>query len=80
MRKLMSLRNLRRARTLSQEQLATILGISQQTLSKYEKGVLVPDVDMQARIAAIFGVSAKDLFPPRRRARAARAHVERIAS
>jgi len=53
----MPLRNLRRARTLSQEQLAAILGVSQQTLSKYEKGVLVPDVDMQARIAAILGVS-----------------------
>lgn len=60
----MPLRNLRRARTLNQEQLAAILGVSQQTLSKYEKGVLVPDVDMQARIATILGVSRADCgFP-----------------
>jgi putative transcriptional regulator len=67
----MPLRNLRRARTLNQEQLAAILGVSQQTLSKYEKGILVPDVHMQARIAAIFGVSRADIFP---------IEAERIAS
>lgn len=57
------MRNVRRARTLNQEQLARILGVSQQTLSKYEKGILVPDVDVQAQLAAILGVSQDELFP-----------------
>jgi len=63
MRKTTRLRNLRRARTLNQEQLANLLEISQQTLSKFESGVLVPSVDMQARIAAILGTSREELFP-----------------
>jgi len=64
MRKLIPLRNLRRARTLNQEELARLLGISQQSLSKIEKGILVPSVDVQARLAAILGVSVTDVFPP----------------
>ena len=62
MRKTTALANLRRARTLSQAHLARIAGISQQTLSKYERGVLVPPPDMRARIAAVLGVAAHELF------------------
>ena len=62
MRKPTPLANLRRARTLNQAELAGLLGVSQQTLSKFEKGTLVPSVDMQARIAAILGASREDLF------------------
>ena len=57
------LRNLRRARTLNQETFAQLLGVSQQTLSKYERGLLVPSRDMQAVMAAILGVSVDTLFP-----------------
>lgn len=57
------LRNLRRARTLNQAQMARLLEVSQQTYSKYESGVLVPLEDMQARIAAILGGSVETLFP-----------------
>jgi putative transcriptional regulator len=63
MRKPLRLRNLRRARTLNQHDLARLVGISQQSLSKIEKGILAPSVDVQARIAAILGVSRADLFP-----------------
>lgn len=56
------LRNLRRARTLNQQQFARLIGVSQQTLSKYETGVLVPAPDVQAKIAAILGVSRRDVF------------------
>ncbi len=70
----MPLRNLRRARTINQETLARLVGVSQQTLSKYESGVLVPSVDVQARIAAIFGVSPRSLFPRR-----SPAETERVA-
>ena len=56
------LRNLRRARTISQVNFARLLGVSQQTYSKYESGVITPPVDQQARIAAILGVAVADLF------------------
>ena len=76
MRKPMPLRNLRRSRTINQATLASLLGISQQTLSKYEKGVLTPSVDLQARLAVILGVSRADLFP----AEVAAEGRERVAS
>jgi transcriptional regulator with XRE-family HTH domain len=53
----------RRARTISQEDLARLAEISQQTLSKYERGVLLPPADRQARLAAILGVPVTSLFP-----------------
>lgn len=63
MRKRTPLRNLRRTRTLRQEDLARLLEINQATLSKYESGVLIPPADVQARIAAILGASVEDVFP-----------------
>jgi len=63
MAKSTSLRNLRRARTLNQEQMAQLLGVTQQTYSKYESGVIVPTEDVQARIAAILGGSVENLWP-----------------
>jgi transcriptional regulator with XRE-family HTH domain len=75
----MSLRNLRRARTLNQEDLARLAGISQQSLSKIEKGILVPSTDVQALLATILGVSPKDLWP-RRTPKASRPPVARLAS
>lgn len=63
MRKSTALRNLRRARTLNQAEMARLIGVAQQTWSKYEKGALVPPVDVQARIAAILGASVDQCFP-----------------
>lgn len=54
--------NLRRARTLNQEQLAALVGISQQSLSKMERGLIMPRPDVQERLAAVLGTSAADLF------------------
>lgn len=62
MQKKTPLRNLRRARTLSQADLASLAEVSQQTLSKYERGLLTPSTDVRARLAAILGVSVRDLF------------------
>lgn len=64
MRKTTPVGNLRRARTLSQAEMAKLLGVAQQTYCKYETGKLMPPIDMQARIAAILGASATELFPP----------------
>jgi transcriptional regulator with XRE-family HTH domain len=59
------LHNLRRARTMSQQDLARLAHISQQSLSKIERGVLRPSRDVRARLAAILGVSEADAFPAR---------------
>jgi len=55
---LISLRKLHR---LSQEELAERLGISRQTLSKYETGESLPDIDKCKAIADVFDVSLDDL-------------------
>jgi transcriptional regulator with XRE-family HTH domain len=68
----MALRNLRRARTLSQADLARHVGIGQHYLSKIENGLVVPSLDVQDLIAAVLGVARKDLFPLPRAAKPAR--------
>lgn len=57
------LKNLRKARSLSQAQLAAIAAISQQTLSKYERGLLIPPADLQALLATILGATRREAFP-----------------
>lgn len=57
------LRNVRRARTMNQEQLAALVGVTQETISKAERGILRPSPDVQQRIAAVLGVSRHELFP-----------------
>lgn len=57
------LRNIRRIRTMNQEQLAQLAGVSQETISKAERGILRLRPDIQERIAAILGVARHELFP-----------------
>jgi DNA-binding XRE family transcriptional regulator len=57
-------RNLRRARTMNQSDFARLVHISQQSLSKIERGLLHPRPDVQGLIAAVLGVSRADVFPP----------------
>lgn len=57
------LKNIRETRTLRQHQLASLARVSQQTISKAERGLLIPRVDVQDRLAAILGVTRHDLFP-----------------
>ena len=51
----------RKMKRLSQEELAEKLGISRQTLSKYETGESVPDIEKCKVIADYFEVSMDDL-------------------
>jgi transcriptional regulator with XRE-family HTH domain len=46
-----NIRNLRKAKGLSQEELAIKLNVVRQTVSKWEKGLSVPDCEMLLRIA-----------------------------
>lgn len=53
--------SLRKLHNLSQESLAEKLNISRQTLSKYETGESLPDIEQCKTMADIFGVSLDDL-------------------
>ena len=52
---------LRKLHNISQEELAEKVGVSRQTMSKYETGESVPDIEKSKAIADVFGVSLDDL-------------------
>ncbi len=56
------IRRLRQDRGLTQEGLAAALNVTAQTVSKWECGNSVPDVQMLPQIAVYFGVSIDQLF------------------
>ena len=57
-----NLRTLRKARGLSQEDLAQQLHITRQTLSKWENGLSVPDAQLLLRLAEILDVPVSELL------------------
>ena len=57
-----NIKNLRKQKGYSQEQLADKLNVVRQTVSKWEKGYSVPDADMLEELADIFEVSVGDLL------------------
>lgn len=57
-----NLKNIRRQKGLSQEELAERLHVVRQTVSKWEKGLSVPDADILIRIAEIFETSVSTLL------------------
>ena len=56
------IRRLRNARGLTQEALAAALNVTAQTVSKWECGNSVPDVQLLPEIAVYFGVTIDQLF------------------
>ncbi|BBI33474.1 helix-turn-helix domain-containing protein [Cohnella abietis] len=60
-----NLKNLRKQKGLSQEELAERLHIVRQTVSKWEKGLSVPDAYLLIRIAEIFETSVSILLGDR---------------
>jgi len=57
-----NLKTLRKTKGLSQEELAIRLNVVRQTISKWEKGLSVPDADMLIRIAEILETSVSELL------------------
>lgn len=57
-----NLRRLRLQKELTQERLAGILGVSVQTVSRWECGNTLPDVMLLPEIARIYGVTVDDLY------------------
>ncbi|MBR3340486.1 MAG: helix-turn-helix domain-containing protein [Clostridiales bacterium] len=53
---------LRKIHEMSQEELADKIGVSRQTLSKYETGESLPDIEKCKLIADVFSVSIDDLL------------------
>jgi len=53
---------LRKLKKLSQEELAGKIGISRQTLSKWETGESLPDIEKAKQLADILDVSLDDLL------------------
>ena len=52
---------LRKAHEMTQEDLAEKIGVSRQSVAKWESGDSLPDIDRCRSIAEIFGVSLDDL-------------------
>ena len=57
-----NLMELRKLHNMSQEELAEKINVSRQTLSKYETGESLPDIEKCQAIANVFGVSVDDLI------------------
>ncbi|MDE5631127.1 MAG: helix-turn-helix domain-containing protein, partial [Bacilli bacterium] len=55
------LQNLRKASNLNQEQLADMLNVSRQSVSKWESGATYPEMDKLIAMAKIFNCSIDDL-------------------
>ena len=53
---------LRKYHALSQEELADKIGVFRQTLSKYETGESLPDIEKCKALADVFGVTVDDLI------------------
>ena len=53
---------LRKYHALSQEELADKIGVSRQTLSKYETGESLPDIEKCKVLADVFGITVDDLI------------------
>jgi len=56
------LQNLRKEKRLSQEELAEMLGVSRQSVSKWESGITYPETDKLLIISEIFGVTLDSLL------------------
>lgn len=54
--------DLRKYHAMSQEELAERIGVSRQTLSKYETGESLPDIEKCKTLADVFGITVDDLI------------------
>ena len=57
-----NIKKYRKENDVSQEELAEMIGVSRQTLSKYETGESLPDIEKSKLLADVFSVSVDDLI------------------
>lgn len=56
------LKDARQAEDLTQQEVANLLEISRENVSKYETGTLEPSIEMIGRLAALYKVNINWLF------------------
>ena len=73
---------MRKENALTQEDLATFLGVTKASVSKWETGQSYPDIELLPRIATYFGMSIDDLvgYDPQMSRREIRATCARLNS
>lgn len=76
-----NIRNLRKTADLTQEQLADKLGVSYQSVSRWENGMTYPDMEFIPSLTELFGVSADMLFgiPERKKETTAKEALTELA-
>ncbi|MCI9096960.1 MAG: helix-turn-helix transcriptional regulator, partial [Lachnospiraceae bacterium] len=57
-----TIKQLRKAKGVTQEELAGALNLTYQAVSKWENGVAQPDIMMMPALATYFGVTIDELF------------------
>lgn len=57
-----NLKTIRKAKGYTQEELAIKIHVVRQTISKWEKGLSVPDADMLSKLADVLEVNASELL------------------
>ena len=57
-----NIKTIRKNKGFTQEELASRLHVTRQTISKWEKGLSVPDADMLSRMAEILEISVTELL------------------
>ncbi len=57
-----NLKQLRKAKEITQEKLADVLGVTGQTISRWELGICYPDLELLPAIANFFGVSIDQIL------------------
>lgn len=60
-----NIRTLRRDRNMTQDELAKILGVTFQSVSRWENEIAYPDIELLPKIAACFGVTTDELLTER---------------
>lgn len=58
----MNIGDLRKSKNLTQEELATMLGVTRSTVAMWETGEVLPRTDKLPALAKIFGCKIDELF------------------
>lgn len=56
-----NIRNYRRKQDLTQEEFAERLGVSYQSVSRWENGATYPDIELLPAISKLFGITVDEL-------------------
>ena len=58
----LKIKQLRQKHGFTQEELASLLDISSQSISKWETGLTMPDISLLPKLSEVFGTTIDDLF------------------